>query len=459
MDPTTDAADDLPPPTAIPLAYEPAAEERAASSIPTEGVLEERRRDPYAAWRYRDFSLFSIGWGAALIGLQIQSTAVGWEVFQHTGRPMDLGWIGLVQAIPILALALPAGYVADRFDRRKVVMLTQSIAYLCSLGLGVISYFSARGSISFAWLYLPLFVSAIGFTFGRAARHSLLPGLVPAHVFSNAVTWNSSIFETCAVLGPTSGGFVIAAVARAGSHLTWVPYALSALGQGLQLLLLLGVRSMPVKRRPSAPGDWYAGIRFVWSRPLILGTITLDLFAVLLGGASALLPAYATKILGVGSVGFGVLRAAPSVGAVGMAFLQAHLPPLRRAGRTLLISVSAFGLATIVFGFSRSFPLSFAMVLLTGAFDNISVVVRHTLVQLLTPDDMRGRVSAVNNMFIGASNDLGEWESGLTAQVFGLVPSVVAGGIGTVLVVIMVALAWPEVRRFGSLHEATGQHT
>jgi MFS family permease len=439
-----------------PLAYEPAAEERAASVTPTEDVLEERPRDPYSAWRHRDFTLFSIGWATALLGLQVQSTAIGWEVFQQTGRPLDLGLIGLAQAIPILALALPAGYVADRFDRRKVVMATQSVVGLCSIALGVISHFSTRGVISFAWLYVPLFLGAMGFTFGRAARHALLPGLVPAAVFNNAVTWNSSIFETCAVLGPMAGGLVIAAISRSSRfHLSWVPYGLSAIGQGVWLVLLSWIRARPVIRREDRPGDWYAGIRFVWGNRLVLGTISLDLFAVLLGGATALLPAYATKILGVGSVGFGALRAAPSIGAVGMAFLQAHSPPLRRAGRSLLISVAAFGCAIIVFGLSRWFALSFAMLLLTGAFDNISVVIRHTLVQLLTPDDMRGRVSAVNNMFIGASNDLGEFESGLVAHLFDLRTSVVGGGIGTIVVVILVALIWPEVRRFGSLHEAT----
>jgi hypothetical protein len=254
------------------------------------------------------------------------------------------------------------------------------------------------------------------------------------------------------------GGLVIAAIGRSPRfYLSWVPYALSAIGQGVWLVLLSWIRARPVIRRDGGPGDWYAGIRFVWGNPLVLGTISLDLFAVLLGGATALLPAYATKILGVGSVGFGALRAAPSIGAVGMAFLQAHSAPLRRAGRSLLTAVAAFGCAIIVFGLSRWFALSFAMLLLTGAFDNISVVIRHTLVQLLTPDDMRGRVSAVNNMFIGASNDLGEFESGVAAHLFGLKASVVGGGVGTIVVVGLVALIWPEVRRFGSLREATAR--
>jgi MFS family permease len=444
-----------PPPQNYPLAYEEPAPDRAASGTTNEGALEFQPHDPYSAWRHRDFSLFSIGWGTALIGLQIQSTAVGWEIYKHTGRAMDLGWIGLVQAIPILALALPAGYVADHYDRRKVVMLTQGISCLCSAALAVISYLLARGQINFAWLYLPLFISAIGFTFGRAARHALLPGLVPAHVFNNAVTWNSSIFETCAVLGPMVGGLVIAGGPGGSARLA---YILAATGQVLQLILLIGVRGRPVERREATTGnEWSAGVRFVARNPLILGTISLDLFAVLLGGATALLPMYAVKVLGVSAVGFGALRAAPSIGAVAMAFLQAHLPPLKHAGRSLLISVAAFGCATIGFGFSRWFPLSFAMLLLTGAFDNISVVIRHTLVQMLTPDHMRGRVSAVNNMFIGSSNELGEWESGITAEKFGLTASIVGGGIGTILVVVLVAMIWPEVRRFGSLKDAKAE--
>ena len=242
--------------------------------------------------------------------------------------------------------------------------------------------------------------------------------------------------------------------------IVWLAYALAVLGQGLHLVFLSLVRTRQVEINIKAKGDdgIASGIRFVWGTKIILGTITLDLFAVLLGGATYMLPAFALKVLHVGPVGFGWLRAAPSLGAILMAFLQAHLPPMKHAGRMLLWAVIAFGLATIGFGLSKSFALSMAMLFLTGAFDNISVVIRHTLVQVLTPDEMRGRVSAVNNVFIGASNDLGGWESGLTAEWLGLGPSVVAGGIGTLVVVGLVAIIWPQVRRFGSLHDAAMRH-
>jgi len=412
--------------------------------MPTESALESEsitaaraaHHDPYSAWRHRDFNLYAGGYGLALIGQQIQSTALLWEIYERTGRKMDLGWIGLVQALPVMLLALPAGHVADRYDRRKVVMAAQVIAVLCSIALAILSWASVHRGVSYIWMYGPLLLSSAGFTFGRAARHAILPALVPKDVFTNAVTWNSSIFELSSVVGPAAGGLVIAA-RLGGSESLWFAYVLAVIGQSLYLLFLALIRSRPIAPpRGRVVDDGLAsGLRFVWRQKIILATITLDLFAVLLGGATYLLPAIAKEILHVGPVGFGWLRAAPALGAVSMAMLLAHRPPMQRAGRTLLFAVAAFGAATIVFGFSRSFPLSLLMLYLTGAFDNISVVVRHTLVQVLTPDDMRGRVSAVNNVFIGASNELGGLESGFTAQLFGLMPSIVGGGLGTLAVV------------------------
>ena len=453
-----------PPNDPEPFAYEPPDPERPASAAPAESVVENRslsngnpgNSGPYAAWKYRAFSLFSGGFAAALIGGQIQSAAVAWEIYSHGQREMDLGWLGLVQAIPVMLLALPAGHVADKYDRRTVVMIGQAVAMLCSIALAFLSHQAARGAISYQWFYLPLFISSAAFTFNRAARHAMLPSLVPRSAFTNAVTWNSSIFELSQVIGPNLGGILIALQYKSGQSL-WLAYCLAFAGQGLYLVFLAMIRILPTAKpaRPRVIDQGIAsGIRFVWRTKIILGTITLDLLAVLLGGATYMLPAYAVKVLHVGPVGFCMLRAAPSVGAILMAGLQAHLPPMRNAGRILLWSVAAFGLTTIGFGLSRSFLLSLAMLFLTGAFDNISVVVRHTLVQILTPDEMRGRVSAVNNVFIGASNELGGWESGATAQMFGLVPSVVVGGIGTLVVVGVVAWIWPQIRRFGSLHDA-----
>ena len=442
------------------LAYEFPDPDRPASAAPTEGGLEAAQNDllhgPYAAWKHRPFTLFSAGYSAALIGGQIQGAAVAWEIYSHGHRAMDLGWLGLVQALPVMLLALPAGHVADRFDRRKVVMVGQTIALLCSAALAWLSWAAAHSAVSYQWFYVPLFISSAAFTFSRAARHSMLPALMPPAAFTNAVTWNSSIFELSQVIGPSLGGVVIALQFKSGQSL-WLAYAIAVILQTLYVmfLMLLRTRPMPPTVRRAGDDDIISGIRFVWRTKIILGTITLDLFAVLLGGATYMLPVFADKVLHVGPMGYGLLRAAPSLGAIVMALLQAHRPPMKQAGRALIWAVIGFGLATVVFGLSHSFLLSLAMLFLTGAFDNISVVIRHTLVQVLTPDDMRGRVSAVNNVFIGASNELGGLESGVTAEWFGLVPSVVAGGIGTVMVVGAVALIWPQVRRFGSLHEAS----
>jgi len=274
------------------------------------------------------------------------------------------------------------------------------------------------------------------------------------------MTWSATFFQVSAISGPALAGWIIGWQQVQLGHRTFptlpLAYLLDATCAVSFGVLLLFVRIRPTESRkePASLKTLLAGIHFVWRNQIILATISLDLFAVLLGGATYLLPIFATSILHVGPVGFGWLRAAPALGAATMAMLIAHLPPMKNAGRDLLLAVIGFGVATIIFGLSRNFWLSLAMLYLTGAFDNISVVVRHTLVQVLTPDEMRGRVSAVNNVFIGASNELGGWESGLTAQIFGPIVSVVGGGIGTILVVLATAFTWPQLRRFGSLHDA-----
>lgn len=440
------------------FAYELPDVERPASTAPTEPQLEqemhlkvEPEHDPYAALRFKDYRLFEGGWVLSVIGQQLQSVAVGWEMYQKTGKALTLGLIGLVQAFPVILLALPAGHVADRFNRRRVVMLTTFFSAVCSVELALASLSRSRMTESH-WLLLMyglLMLSATATALGGPARSALLPQTVPTEHFSNAVTWNSSFFQVAAVLGPAIGGLVIIKAA-------WPAFLLDAMCNLLFCLFLLFITSKPAaaRREPATLKSLAAGVRFVFNVDIILATITLDLFAVLLGGATYLLPIFATNILHVGSVGFGWMRAAPAFGAFTMAMLVAHLPPMKKAGAAMLWAVAGFGAATIVFGLSRSFWLSLAMLYLCGAFDNISVVVRHTLVQVLTPDEMRGRVSAVNNVFIGASNELGGLESGVTAALFGAVASVVGGGIGTILVVIATALIWPQVRKFGSLHDA-----
>ncbi|MGA3066404.1 MAG: MFS transporter [Tepidisphaeraceae bacterium] len=408
-------------------------------------IAPKKNRDPYAALRYPVFCAYLAGWIVAVIGDQILEVAVGWDIYSRTGNPMSLGWVGLVSAAPIILLALPAGHLADRFDRRKIVLFSQTVRGLCVAGLAMISH--SRGPIGA--MYAILLVAAVCKAIGWPARSALMPSLVEPHDFANAVNWNSMAFQTSATAGPALGGIIVRFSVPAA-------YVVSAIGSVVFAVSLAGLRprSSSHSKEPPTLKSLIAGIRFVYNTKIILATITLDLFAVLLGGATYLLPIFAKDILHVGAVGFGWLRAAPAIGALCMGLLVAHIPPMKRAGRAMLWAVAGFGVATIVFGLSRNFWLSIVMLFLAGAFDNISVLVRHTLVQVLTPDSMRGRVSAVNNIFIGASNELGGFESGLTARLFGTVVSVVGGGIGTILVVLATTSIWPQVGKFGSLVDA-----
>ncbi len=419
--------------------------------------------DPYAALRYRDYLLFSAGWMIAVVGNQITAVAIGWEIYDrlHITDPsqakLALGWLGGIQALPLILLALPAGVLADTFDRRRLIQLTTALGSLCALTLAYLSY--RPGSIPLMFGTMMLYAAVL--TLGRPARSALLPQIVPIRVFSNAITWNASAYQVASMVGPAIGGLLISRSLRHFDSLG-AAYVLDAICSMIfvGLMFTLGkprfshMGTAGGAPRESAMQKLSQGIRFVLRTKIILATLTLDLFAVLLGGAVYLLPIFAKDILHVGSVGFGWLRAAEAIGAFTMAMLIAHLPPMKRAGRGMLLAVAAFGLATILFGLSKWYWLSFLMVFLIGAFDNISVVVRHTLVQVLTPDAMRGRVSAVNNIFIGASNELGGLESGLTAWWLGAVRSVVYGGIGTIMTVITLAYAFPQLRRFGSLRDA-----
>jgi MFS family permease len=436
------------------IAYEPPDIDRPASAAPTEQQLEHETpggitaRDPYAALRHRGFVLFACGFFISVIGSQMQVVAARYELYHTTGSEMSLGWMGLALAIPMLLLTLPAGQMADIFSRRRLTFITMFAAAIFSAGLALLSQRGHGSEHSVHLMYALLACGSAAATLGRPAREALMPQLVPAADFPNAATWNSTIFESASVLGPTVGGFVCG---RNIAAAYWI-----AAGSLLLCGVLMWILPEPtVRDRSSRPRaglhDLAIGIRFVWQSKLLLGAMTLDLFAVLFGGSVFLLPVFAEKYLHVGALGFGLLSAAPSVGAISAALIQAHLPPARRAGRAMLLAVAAFGVATIIFGLSRNFVLSLGMLVLCGAFDNISVVVRHTLVQLLTPDSMRGRVSAVNQMFIGSSNELGGLESGLTAAYFGAITSVVGGGIGTIVVVILIAIFFTRVRQLGSL--------
>ncbi len=439
---------------------------------------ESRPHDPYAAFRVQAYRGYSLGYFVSVIGRQMVAVAVGYEIFQRTRSATALGMMGLFGALPVILLALPAGQVADRCNRKRVLLVTQSVVILCSLALSALAFAHERvpawaslvaASRALLWVAscfgetsgvtfdpsIPLILLVLAMTataraFGWAARPAFVSNLVPREVLSNAVMWNGSIFQVSSVFGPALGGLAIHHFGSTAAYL---------IDAACGLVFIAAIA--PIVHRQERPHadlhplqDLFSGLRFVWRTKTILATITLDLFAVLLGGATALLPMFADQILHVGPSGLGWLRAAPSVGAVAMGLTLAFLPPMRRAGAALLWSVICFGVATVVFGMSHSFWLSMVALAITGALDNVSVVVRHTLVQLLTPDSMRGRVSAVNNVFIGSSNELGALESGLTAAYFGPVLSVIGGGIGTVIVVIAVVLIWPEVRRIGALHES-----
>jgi len=405
------------------------------------------QRAPYAALRSRDFRFFVGGRFLSVIGAQMLEVAIGWELYERTHSAMALGFVGLVQVAPIYFLVLPAGHAADRFDRRLVSMLSLALLIATSLGLAAISYTQAPVPL----VYVCLFFVGIALAFHRPAAAALLPQLVPPEDFTNAVTWSSTGWQAASVVGPALGGGLIALAHRAGPV-----YLADAALMTCFMGCLWAVRghSAPRVTEAATAKSLLAGVRFVRHSPVIFGAITLDLFAVFFGGAMTLLPIFAKDILHVGPDGYGLLRAAPAIGAVIIAFAIAHAPPLARAGRSVLWAVAGFGVTTIIFGLSTWYWLSLLMMIAAGAFDMVSVVIRQTLVQVRTPDAMRGRVSAVNSLFIDTSNQLGGFESGTTAAWFGPIWSVVGGGIATLLVVAAVARWWPELRDLRTLDAA-----
>lgn len=410
--------------------------------------LMTEKHDPYAAFRSRNYRFYISGKLLSNLGGQMRNVAVGWQLYEQTGSAMALGMVGLIQALPIIIFALPAGHIADRFNRKQVVFVTQTISALCSFGLAWLSL--TYGSIP--WIYTCLLLGGIARSFNYSSSSALLPQIVSPTVFGNAVTWNSNAFQIASVLGPALGGGIMAL--QKSATIVYVLDALGSLLCGFFILRISGRQTLG-KEEPMTLKSLTAGINFIWNSKVILAALTLDLFAVLLGGAETLLPIYAKDILQVGPAGLGWLRAAPFIGAFSMSLIIAHAPPFKKAGKSLLYAVVGFGIAVIIFGISQWFWLSMFMLFLMGVFDSVSVVVRHTLVQVLTPDHMRGRVSAVNGVFIGSSNELGGFESGLVAAWLGPVISVVSGGIGTILVVLGVVAIWPEIKNLGSLHPPT----
>lgn len=386
-----------------------------------------RREGGWVAFRHRDFSLYFVARFLSATAVQMQTVAISWLVYDLTGSALALGLVGLAAFLPAFVLALIAGHVADRFDRRRVLLACYGVATLAALALVA---FAVAGGRAIGPLYALIVVFGATRAFANPAGQALVPNLVPRAHFQNAVAWSSSAWQTATILGPALGGLlyafgpsVVFATVAACFTLTWL------------LFTALRHRGGGASDEKASVRTLLAGLAFIRAQPVILGAISLDLFAVLLGGATALLPIYARDILHVGPTGLGVLRSMPAVGAVTMALALAHWPLKRRVGAKMFAAVALFGLATIGFGLSTSFPLSLACLFVLGAADMVSVFIRQTLVQIETPDAMRGRVAAVNAVFIGASNELGEFESGLLAALLGVVPAVVLGGVGTLVVV------------------------
>ena len=407
--------------------------------------MSQPRHDPYEALRVPNFRRFIASLMAMTVATQIQAVVVAWQIYDLTRDPLSLGLIGLAEAIPFIGVALFAGHVADRHNRLKISLAALTVLFLCSVAL--LGFTLSPGTITRGrvWpIYLVIFISGIARSFLQPARSALGAELVPRRLYPNAVTWRSSTWQFATVVGPAFGGLLYG-------------FGSSTLAYGVDAVIMAAsVASLAAMRHPPRLGprstetlfeSLTTGVRFVRSQPIILGALSLDLFSVLFGGAVALLPVFAAEILHVGPQGLGVLRAAPAVGAVLMSVLLAHLPPFRRAGRTLLVSVAIFGVTMVGFGLSREFLLSIALLAASGMADTVSVVIRSTLLQVLTPDHLLGRVSAVNAIFIGSSNEIGAFESGTAARLIGTVPAVVLGGLATLVVVAVTAAKVPALRQ------------
>ncbi|HUC53211.1 MAG TPA: MFS transporter [Candidatus Cybelea sp.] len=392
------------------------------------------------AFTYPSFVLFQLGRFLIVLAGEMQSVAVGWQVYEITKSPLDLGLVGLAQFLPSILLFLIAGQVADRFDRRWILVCCYCGSAFCAGSLLVLTL---RGVHNVYSIYAVLVLLGVARCFSGPVSRSLLPQLVPETLFVNAVAWASTIFQCAVVLGPSLGGIVYAAFRGSAAV-----YTLSFVAAVAAALTTVQIKTQAIARarEPVTLKATLAGLHYIWSEKLILGAISLDLFAVLLGGSIALLPVYAREILEAGPWGLGILRSAPAAGAACMAIFIAHKPFGRRAGSIMLWCVAGYGVATILFGLSRSLALSLLALFLVGATDMVSVIVRQMFIQVGTPDEMRGRVNAVDMIFIGASNELGQFESGLTAEWFGAVRAVVLGGLGALVVTGFWAWCFPELR-------------
>lgn len=397
------------------------------------------------AFTYPSFTLYQVARFCIVLATEMQSVAVGWQVYEITRRPLDLGLVGLAQFLPGIIFLPLSGHTADRYHRSKVLTMGYAALAVCS---ALLLAYTLRGSRLVYPIYVVVGLIGVARAFTGPASRAILPLLIPEEHFEGAFAWGATIFQTATVLGPAVGG-VVYTIFRGPAAV----YALAMAGGVCAAAAMTRVHLAPRKRQLE-PVNWktvFAGLHYIWREKLILGSISLDLFAVLLGGAVALLPVYAREILRTGPWGLGLLRCAQAVGAGAVALVLVHRPLGGRAGMKMLWCVAGFGVCTILFGISHSLLLSIAALIFVGATDMVSVVVRGVWIQLGTPDEMRGRVNAVDMVFIGSSNELGAFESGLTAKLFGTVAAVVLGGIGTLVVTALWAWMFPELRRADQL--------
>jgi len=409
--------------------------------------------DPYAALRVRNYRWFIVSLLTMTVSSQIQAVVVAWQIYDITHDPLSLGLMGLAEALPFIGVALYAGHVADRLNRHLVSLASLAVLLGCSISLLVFNlipgFLPRHGALPF---YAVIFVSGVARSFLQPARNALGAQIVDRSLFANAVAWRSSTWQSAAVLGPALGGLIYG---FASPRVAYIADAIMMVVAVVTFWIIDYDAHEPTTSEESIGESLRSGLRFVFQESVLLSALALDLFSVLLGGAEALLPVFADQILHIGPQGLGILRAAPAAGAVVASVYLAHRPPFKRTGRTLLYAVATFALCIVGFGLSRSFLLSLVLLAASGMADNVSVLIRSTLLQVLTPEHLLGRVSSVNAIFVGSSNELGAFESGVAARFLGTVSSVVLGGLASLSVVVAVGAGVPRLRRLGRIDEVT----
>ncbi len=403
-------------------------------------------KDAYASIKIKDYRQFTLARFTLTFGIQMQSVIVGWQIYEITRDALSLGLIGISEAIPFLAITLFAGHVADKVNRKKIILVSNIVYFLCASALLIISTQLHHALLRYGVepIYLIIFLAGITRGFMSPALTAFGAQLIPRELYGNASTWNSLTWQLAEITGPAIGGLVY------GFFGVGYAYGLVVCFTAVAWFLFLSISNKPMPEPTNEENIWKSlssGLKFVFRNQIILSAISLDMFAVFFGGAVAVLPIFADQVLHVGAKGLGFLRAAPAVGAVIMSIYQANRPSFEKAGRNLLVCVFGFGISMILFALSQNFYLTLLILLVSGMLDNVSVIIRHTIVQLYTPDEMRGRVSSINGIFIGSSNELGSFESGVAAKLMGLVPSVIFGGTMTLAVVGVISKTAPKLRR------------